>query len=121
MANTDTLPQLLTIDQLADRLGISIRHVRRLIAESRRHRRACLDGAGTVRLGRWTLPGRQYRRRHWLPLTAACACTVDALRSLMMPTTCRHTDIAKVASGESRSRHGKFPAPQFRQLRMRRT
>jgi excisionase family DNA binding protein len=35
MANTDTLPQLLTIDQLADRLGISIRHVRRLIAERR--------------------------------------------------------------------------------------
>jgi excisionase family DNA binding protein len=35
MANTDTLPQLLTIDQLADRLGVSIRHIRRLIAEKR--------------------------------------------------------------------------------------
>jgi len=33
MANTDTLPQLLTIDQLAERLGVSIRHIRRLIAE----------------------------------------------------------------------------------------
>ena len=33
MANTDTLPQLLTIDQLADRLGVSTRHIRRLIAE----------------------------------------------------------------------------------------
>ena len=35
MANTDALPQLLTIDQLAERLGVSIRHVRRLIAERR--------------------------------------------------------------------------------------
>ena len=35
MANTDALPQLLTIDQLAQRLGVSIRHIRRLIAERR--------------------------------------------------------------------------------------
>lgn len=35
MASTDTLPQLLTIDQLADQLGITVRHVRRLIAERR--------------------------------------------------------------------------------------
>jgi excisionase family DNA binding protein len=35
MANTNTLPQLLTIDQLADRLGVSTRHIRRLIAEKR--------------------------------------------------------------------------------------
>ena len=35
MASTDTLPQLLTIDQLAERLGVSIRHIRRLIAERR--------------------------------------------------------------------------------------
>jgi excisionase family DNA binding protein len=35
MTNTDTLPQLLTIDQLADRLGVSVRHIRRLIAEKR--------------------------------------------------------------------------------------
>jgi excisionase family DNA binding protein len=35
MANTDTLPQLLTIDQLADRLGVNVRHIRRLIAERR--------------------------------------------------------------------------------------
>lgn len=34
MATTD-LPQLLTIDQLADRLGTSVRHVRRLVAERR--------------------------------------------------------------------------------------
>ncbi len=31
----DTLPQLLTIDQLAEQLGITVRHVRRLIAERR--------------------------------------------------------------------------------------
>ena len=35
MARTDTLPQLLTIDQLAEHLGVSVRHVRRLVAESR--------------------------------------------------------------------------------------
>jgi len=35
MANTDVLPQLLTIEQLAGRLGVSIRHIRRLIAERR--------------------------------------------------------------------------------------
>ena len=35
MASTDALPQLLTIDQLAERLGVSIRHIRRLIAERR--------------------------------------------------------------------------------------
>jgi excisionase family DNA binding protein len=35
MRSTDTIPQLLTIEQLADRLGTSIRHVRRLVAERR--------------------------------------------------------------------------------------
>lgn len=35
MANTNDLPQLLTIDQLAEQLGITVRHVRRLIAERR--------------------------------------------------------------------------------------
>jgi excisionase family DNA binding protein len=35
MANTDVLPQLLTIEQLAERLGVSIRHIRRLVAERR--------------------------------------------------------------------------------------
>lgn len=35
MATTSTLPQLLTIDQLAEQLGITVRHVRRLIAERR--------------------------------------------------------------------------------------
>ncbi len=35
MASIDTLPQLLTIDQLAAQLGITVRHVRRLIAERR--------------------------------------------------------------------------------------
>ena len=35
MANTSTLPQLLTIDQLAEQLGITVRHVHRLIAERR--------------------------------------------------------------------------------------
>ena len=32
---TDTLPQLLSIDQLAERLGVTTRHIRRLIAEKR--------------------------------------------------------------------------------------
>ena len=35
MPSSETLPQLLTIDQLAERLGVSIRHIRRLIAERR--------------------------------------------------------------------------------------
>ncbi|MGD0286349.1 MAG: helix-turn-helix domain-containing protein [Acidimicrobiales bacterium] len=35
MANTDALPQLRTIDQLVERLGVSIRHIRRLVAERR--------------------------------------------------------------------------------------
>ena len=35
MPNTDTIPQLLTIEQLAERLGITVRHVRRLVAEHR--------------------------------------------------------------------------------------
>lgn len=35
MASTDTIPHLLTIDQLAEQLGITVRHVRRLIAERR--------------------------------------------------------------------------------------
>src|SRR5579864_6646085 len=32
---TAALPQLLTIDQLAERLGVTTRHVRRLVAEKR--------------------------------------------------------------------------------------
>jgi len=35
MASPEPLPQLLTIDQLAERLGVSIRHIRRLVAERR--------------------------------------------------------------------------------------
>ena len=35
MPSSETLPQLLTIDQLAERLGVSIRHIRRLVAERR--------------------------------------------------------------------------------------
>jgi excisionase family DNA binding protein len=35
MADPTVLPQLLTIDQLAERLGVSTRHVRRLVAEKR--------------------------------------------------------------------------------------
>jgi excisionase family DNA binding protein len=35
MANPDTLPQLLAIDQLAERLGVTARHIRRLVAERR--------------------------------------------------------------------------------------
>jgi excisionase family DNA binding protein len=35
LATTGTLPQLLTIDQLAEQLGTSTRHVRRLVAERR--------------------------------------------------------------------------------------
>jgi len=47
MSSTDTLPQLLTIDQLAERLGVSIRHIRRLIAELDGLRMGALgDGQG---------------------------------------------------------------------------
>ena len=35
MATTDTLPTLLDIEQLAEHLGTSHRHIRRLIAEKR--------------------------------------------------------------------------------------
>lgn len=35
MTGTDTIHQLLSIDQLAQRLGITVRHVRRLVAERR--------------------------------------------------------------------------------------
>jgi excisionase family DNA binding protein len=35
VTNAETLPHLLTIDQLVERLGTSTRHVRRLIAERR--------------------------------------------------------------------------------------
>ncbi len=35
MTPTETVPHLLTIDQLADHLGSSPRHLRRLIAERR--------------------------------------------------------------------------------------
>jgi excisionase family DNA binding protein len=35
MTNNHSQPQLLTIDQLAQRLGITVRHVRRLVAEKR--------------------------------------------------------------------------------------
>jgi excisionase family DNA binding protein len=35
MADPAALPQLLAIDQLAERLGVSVRHVRRLVAEER--------------------------------------------------------------------------------------
>jgi excisionase family DNA binding protein len=35
MTNNHSQPQLLTIDQLAQRLGITVRHVRRLVADKR--------------------------------------------------------------------------------------
>ncbi len=35
MTTIETVPHLLTIDQLAEQLGITTRHVRRLIAERR--------------------------------------------------------------------------------------
>jgi excisionase family DNA binding protein len=35
MTTTDPLPRLLTIEELADHLGVTVRHVRRLIAENR--------------------------------------------------------------------------------------
>jgi excisionase family DNA binding protein len=35
MTGTDTIHQLLSIDQLAQQLGITVRHVRRLVAERR--------------------------------------------------------------------------------------
>ena len=35
MIDISSIPELLTIDQLAQRLGITVRHVRRLVAEKR--------------------------------------------------------------------------------------
>ena len=35
MTEISTIPQLLTIDQPADRLGTTVRHVRRLVADRR--------------------------------------------------------------------------------------
>lgn len=35
MACSDQLPALITVDDLADRLGVTARHVRRLVAERR--------------------------------------------------------------------------------------
>jgi excisionase family DNA binding protein len=35
MSGTEPLPHLLTIDQLAENLGVTQRHVRRLVAERR--------------------------------------------------------------------------------------
>ena len=35
MADIDNIPQPLTIDQLADRLGVTERYIRRLVAERR--------------------------------------------------------------------------------------
>jgi excisionase family DNA binding protein len=35
MSDINNIPQLLTIDQLAERLGITVRHVRRLVVEKR--------------------------------------------------------------------------------------
>jgi excisionase family DNA binding protein len=35
MTSNGRQPQLLTIDQLAQRLGITVRHVRRLVADKR--------------------------------------------------------------------------------------
>jgi len=58
MANTDVLPQLLTIEQLAERLGVSIRHIRRLIAE----RRVPYLKVGLVHQIR---PGRNRRLARW--------------------------------------------------------
>jgi excisionase family DNA binding protein len=35
MASSDPLPHLLTVEELADHLGVTVRHIRRLIAERR--------------------------------------------------------------------------------------
>lgn len=35
MASSDPLPHLLTVEELAEHLGVTVRHVRRLIAEKR--------------------------------------------------------------------------------------
>ncbi|MGI8753206.1 MAG: helix-turn-helix domain-containing protein [Acidimicrobiales bacterium] len=35
MATTDALPHLLTIEELAEHLGVTVRHVRRQVAERR--------------------------------------------------------------------------------------
>lgn len=35
MARSDQIPALITIEDLADQLGVTVRHVRRLVAERR--------------------------------------------------------------------------------------
>jgi excisionase family DNA binding protein len=35
MTTTNPLPHLLTVDELAEHLGVNVRHIRRLIAERR--------------------------------------------------------------------------------------
>jgi len=35
MTTTHSLPHLITIEELADHLGVTVRHIRRLIAEKR--------------------------------------------------------------------------------------
>ena len=35
MTTTNSLPHLLTVEELADHLGVTVRHVRRLIADKR--------------------------------------------------------------------------------------
>jgi excisionase family DNA binding protein len=74
MPETEPLPHLLTIDQLAEHLGVTQRHVRRLVAEKRvpylKWRRfirfdpaeitAWLDNARLPEAGQ--LPGRRDRR-----------------------------------------------------------
>lgn len=64
MATTDPLPHLLTIDELAGQLGITIRHVRRLVAE---RRVPYLKVGGLVRfdptdIAAWLDEGRRPRR-----------------------------------------------------------
>lgn len=83
--------------------------------------RTCLPATAvcTARLASVDGIGTRYRSRHRLRLTSPSARAVGPSKSDgLMSTRCRHGDTGNVGPGESRSRHGKFPAPQ---LRLRRT
>jgi excisionase family DNA binding protein len=55
MADINNLPQLLTIDQLAERLGVTERHSRRLVAERRfpYRKRGKPIGCAEHKIGEW--------------------------------------------------------------------
>ena len=70
MNGFDALPELMTMDQLAERLGVTRRHVRRLVDERRvpflRVGRFIASTPPRYRSG-WTHPGSRHRAPGMLP------------------------------------------------------